>query len=375
MGIAVMGHPAPSRPGRRTSVARGLSSVGLWLALGVGCSREGGVKLPPGAPLPDDFPATTRLELGDPAVERQLLLTGGVGSLPFEVSFHNVSGGPQTIEAFRAGALDGGAVGDTPPIHAAFTGLDVKIVAVQYREKPMYELALAPGAHVGSIAELRGKRIAYSPGQAQGALVLRVLAKAGILRSDVQLVQLVSTEFKDALASRQVDVAPLGSVNLRRYLGEYSGEGASSIPHGVADGYSFFYVRGAVLEDAHQAAALKRYVEARTRAQLWSHLHPEQWVQGYYVADQGLSAEEGRYILESLGEPEYPSDWSEVAARTQQTVDLLAEATGQKRFDATRLFDRRFEAVAAEAANDVLGRTGLLEDGSLDDGLLEGAAR
>jgi sulfonate transport system substrate-binding protein len=364
MGIAVTRHLAPSGWGRRQNAARALFWAGCWLALSAACSREGGVKLPPGAPLPDDFPASTRLEIGDPAVERQLAITGGLQALPFEASFHNISGGPQTIEAFRAGALDGGSVGDTPPIHAAFTGLDVKIVAVQYREKPMYQLALAPGVSIGSIAELRGRRIAYSPGQAQGALVLRVLAKAGLSRADVQLVQLVSTEFKDALASHQVDVAPLGSVNLRRYLSEYSADGASAIPHGVADGYSFFYVRGSVLEDAHQAAALRRYVEARTRSQLWSHLHPEEWVQGYYVQDQGLSAEEGRYILESLGEPAYPSDWAEVTARTQQTVDLLAEATGQARFDAARLFDRRFEAVAAEVANDVLGRASWLEGGA-----------
>jgi hypothetical protein len=136
-------------------------------------------------------------------------------SLPFTVNWQNISGGPQTIEAFRAGVLDGGAVGDTPPIHAQLTGLDIKIITVQVLEKPVYQLALAPGVSVGPIEALRGKRIAYSPGQAQGALVLRVLAQAGLSRDDVQLVELISTEFKDALGSRQVDVAPLAGTSLR----------------------------------------------------------------------------------------------------------------------------------------------------------------
>jgi sulfonate transport system substrate-binding protein len=356
----------PRAPGTRQSTRRPpLLRADVWLclaALGLACSREPtAALLPLDAPIPEQFPASTRLELGDPSVQRQLELTGAIAALPFTPSWQNVSGGPQTIEAFRAGVLDGGSVGDTPPIHALFTGVDVKIVTVQLRKKPMYELALAPGVSIGSLGALRGKRIAYSPGQAQGALVLRVLAKAGLSRDDVQLVQLISTEFKDALGSHQVDVAPLGSTSLRRYISEYGADGASSIPHGVADGYSFFYVRSAVLGDPDKAAALREYARIRTRSQLWQHQHPEEWVQGYYVKDQGLTPDEGRYVAESLGEPEFPRDWSEAIARTQQTVDLLAQATGQQRFDAARLFDRRFESVGAEAADEVLGRAGLVE--------------
>ena len=319
--------------------------------------------LPLDAAIPESFPPTTRLELGDPSVQKQLELAGELAALPFTVEWQNISGGPQTTEAFRAGALDGGSVGDTPPIHALFTGLDVKIVTVQVRQKPMYGLAIAPGARVDSIAALRGKSIAYSPGQAQGALVLRVLAKAGLSRDDVRLVQLISSEFKDALASRQVDAAPLASINLRRYLSEYGAEGATAIPHEVADGYSFFYVRTPVLEDANKAAALRHYARVRTRSQLWAHHHPEEWIAGYYVAAQGLSAEEARHVVDSLGAPEYPRDWTEAIARTQQTVDLLAEATGQQPFDAARLFDRRFEAVGAEVADEVLGRASALTGG------------
>jgi sulfonate transport system substrate-binding protein len=336
----------------------------IALCLALGCAREIVVPLALDAAIPESFPSSTRLELGDPSVHEQLELEGALESLPFSAGWQNISGGPQTIEAFRAGALDGGSVGDTPPIHALFTGLDVKIVTVQVRQKPMYGLAIAPGVSIDSIKALRGRSIAYSPGQAQGALVLRILAKAGLSRDDVRLVQLVSSEFKDALASHQVDAAPLGSINLRRYLNEYGAEGATAIPHGVADGYSFFYVRTPVLEDAHKAAALRQYARIRTRSQLWAHRHPEQWIAGYYVADQGLSEEEGRYIVDGLGEPEYPGDWSEAIARTQQTIDLLAEATGQKPFDAARLFDRRFETVGAEVANEVLGRASVLSAGA-----------
>jgi sulfonate transport system substrate-binding protein len=352
-----------ARQGARRASRRWLAGVWIgFVGLCFACSREPREVLSLDAPLPEHFPRSTTLELGDPTVQRQLELSHALGSLPFNINWQNLSGGPQTIEAFRAGVLDGGAVGDTPPIHAHFTGLDIKIITVQVRKNPVYQLAIAPGVSIGSIGSLRGQRIAYSPGQAQGALVLRVLAQAGLSRDDVQLIELISTEFKDALGSRQVDVAPLGGTSLRRYLREYAAESASSIPHGVADGYSFFYVRTPTLTEPAKAAALREYARVRTRSLVWLEQHPDEWVDGYYVKDQGLSPDEGRYVVESLGESEYPGDWSEAIARTQETIDLLAEASGRSPFDASLLFDRRFESLGADAANEVLGRASQLEE-------------
>ncbi|KYG07988.1 ABC transporter [Sorangium cellulosum] len=324
-----------------------------------GCKREGeasaGPRLALDAAIPAEFPRETRLSIGDPTVQKQLQLSGDIDRLPFRVDWQNISGGPQTVEAFRAGALDAGAVGDTPPIHATFTGLDVKIITVQVREKPIYELATAPGVRLASVQELRGKKIAYSPGQAQGALVQRVLKKAGLSPQDVTLVQLSSSEFKEALTSRQVDVAPLSGIILLRYLNEYRAEGASSIPHGIRDNLGFLYVRRAALENADKAAALVEYAKWRTRAQLWAYEHPEAWLEAYYVKDQGLTAREGRFLIESAGKPHYPADWTEAIALTQETVDLLAEASGHKRFEARTIFDLRFQTIGAEVAGAAQG--------------------
>ncbi|MET0343818.1 MAG: ABC transporter substrate-binding protein [Polyangiales bacterium] len=307
-------------------------------------------KLAHDAPLPSEFPRETKLVLGDPQAQIALRLSAGLADLPFTPDFHNLTGGPQTIEAFRAEALDGGSVGDTPPIHAIFTGLDVKIVAVQQRTRPAMRIATAPGSPIASLSDLRDKRIAYSPGQAQGALVLRVLRRLGLKTSDVKLIELTSPEFKDALGSKQVDAAPLSGPGLRRYLEEYEKQGARAIEHGVRDSLSFLYVRTAVLDDPHKAAALRAYVARRTRAQLWAFTHPEPWLKAYYVEDQGLDEDDARYVIETVGRPQYPGDWSDTIALTQETIDELSRAGGMPRFDAHRLFDMRFEKVAAEAA-------------------------
>jgi len=328
-----------------------LSAIAL---LGCGRGSPGTSPAKPGSPVAEPASASeVKLSLGDPTVQKALQLSGAIARLPFQVEWQNISGGPQTLEAFRAGALDGGAVGDTPPIHATFTGVDVKIIAVLLRDAQVFQFALAPGSKVSSLAELRGKRIAYSPGQAQGALVLRALKKAALSPKDVTLVELSSPEFKDALASSQVDVAPLSGTILLRYLNENRARGASTLSPGVRDNLSFFYVRAEVLKNPLKAAALREYVKFRTQAQLWTYAHPREWIEGYYVKDQGLSADEGRYLVNSSGRPSFPSDWSDAISWTQETVDLLAQTTGKPRFEAGKIFDRGFESIVVAATSSV----------------------
>ncbi len=188
---------------------------------------DGGAKLALDAALPTTVPDGTKIVVGDPATEVALKLSGQLDKVSKFVQFANLSGGPQTTEAFRAHALDVGSVAEIPPIHATWTGLHVKIVASKFRQDPLdhpiYQLGIAPGANVKTLPDLRGKKIAYSPGQAQGALVLKVLKKAGLTKDDVKLVELPSTGdvYTNALAAKQVDVAPIGGVQIKRYLAKY----------------------------------------------------------------------------------------------------------------------------------------------------------
>jgi sulfonate transport system substrate-binding protein len=344
--------PDASSPSRSSNIH--CLNLLVLLAAASACSRdtshENTPKLPLDAPLPTEFPRTTKLKIGDPKVQKQLELSGLIKQLPCAIEWQNMTGGPQTLEAFRAGALDAGSVGDTPPIHAAFTGLPVKIIAAHFRDKPSFQLAVAPKGQVRTLADLRGKRIAYAPGQAQGALVLRVLQSAGLTPDDVTFIELTSSEFKDALGSNQVDVAPLSGPILRRYLKEHRTDGAHAIPHGARDSLSFLYVRTPVLEDPAKAAALREYVRLRTQAQLWAADHIEEWLSFYYVKDQGLSEEDARAVIDTDAALRYPGDWNEVIALTQDTIDLIARASHRQPFKAEDIFDRRYQAVGAEVA-------------------------
>jgi sulfonate transport system substrate-binding protein len=332
-----------------------LATVALVAGCGGDAKAGGSAELSLDAPLPTTVPDGAKIVVGDPATEVALKLSGQIDKVSTFVQFANVSGGPQTTEAFRAKALDVGAVAEIPPIHATWTGLKVKIVASKFRQDPLhhpiYKLGIAPGVSVKTLADLRGKKIAYSPGQAQGALVLKVLKKAGLTKDDVKLVELPSTGdvYTQALASKQVDVAPIGGVQIKRYLGKYGKDGATTIDHGLRDDAGHLYVLQSSLEDPAKAAAIRAYVAAWGVAQDWIDKHPKEWIEGYYVKDQGLSAADGQWLVDNAGHPDIPSDWSAAIQRQQQTIELLAKETGNPVIQAKDLYDLRFQTVAADA--------------------------
>lgn len=335
-------------PNRRTATLLIAASLLSIAPLGVASAQES-------APFLTEVPAGTKLVVGDPQTQKALELSGLINEIPFEIEWTNLSGGPQTSEAFRARALDVGSVAEIPSIFANWNNLPVRNIA--YRERkdpithPVYRFGVAPGVEVKSLADFRGKRIAFSPGQAQGALVLRALQAAGLTRQDVTLVELPSTGdvYPVALASHQVDVAPIGGVYIRRYINQYGAEGATLVEHGLRDDPGHLYAPQWVLDDPGKAAALAIYVGFWARATEWINNNPEAWIEGYYVEDQGLSKEDGQYLVDLTGEFVVPASWDEVVGRHQQTIDLLAKELGYEPYSAENIFDRRFETLGAAA--------------------------
>ncbi|MCD0443005.1 ABC transporter substrate-binding protein [Glycomyces sp. A-F 0318] len=340
----------PTRATRRTLLA-GAPAV---LALAACAEEPSGPVLAADADLPTAVPGGTRLVIGDPSQQLAFELSGLADLLTFEYEWANISGGPKSSEAFRARSLDVSSVADIPPIHATWTNLPVKIVAAAGRQDPLnhpvYDLGIAPGVAVGAVEDLRGKTIAYSPGQAQGALVLRVLDAAGLTRDDVDFVELPSTAdtYSNALAGGEVDVAPIGGTQVRSYLNKYGSDGATAIPHGLRDDPWTLYAPVEVLEDAGKAAAVAEYVRLWGAAKLWTRANREEWINAWYVDHEGLPYEDGDYLFDREGEPDFPEDWDETIARHQETVEVVAEGTGNEVFDAEDIYDRRFEPLVGE---------------------------
>ena len=356
---SVLARARSSSGTRRATIAAALVALGMT-ALTACNSAEGssGPKLDADAALPDKVPSGTVLRVGDPATQTAIEASGLDQELKdagVDVEWANISGGPKTLEAFRAHAIDVGAAQDIPPLFAKWTDTDVKIVATSNRADALnhavYQLGIAPGVDVTSLEDLKGKTIAYSPGQAQGALVLRVLDKAGLTQDDVELVEMQSVDdvYVNAVGSKQVDVAPLGGTLLTQYLAKYAQDGGTSIPTGIRDDQSLLYAPTETVEDADKAAALAKYVVVWAKAKQWANAHPDEYAQAFYVDHEGLSLEDGLALIEQAGTIQVPLNWDETIAAHQETADLLAKEQDHDELDVADMYDRRFEKAVADA--------------------------
>ncbi|MFE3541864.1 ABC transporter substrate-binding protein [Nocardia sp. NPDC059177] len=335
----------------RKSIRRTVLLTAATSLLAVSCATGDGGGAALTGPLPTEVPPGVALTIAANTARVALTASGEIGKLPFTVSsWPAVGAGPDVIQAFRGGSVDLATNAGIPPIHAHATGFDAKIVAVKVRTKPLLKLATAPGTDIHSLADLRGKKIAFSPGQAQGIVVLRTLRAAGIRADEVELVDLTTPKFLTAQQAREIDVAPLTEPSLTKYLDKYGSEGATAVDTPAVDPLSVLWAPTAVLRDPGKTAAIVEFVKFWARGEVWAWEHPDEWIDAYYVEDQSVSVEDGRRILTTTEQPYFPASWDEAIAWEQETIDLVTGAGyfGDP-FPAEALFDRRFEKIAFDA--------------------------
>ncbi|MEV6290167.1 ABC transporter substrate-binding protein [Streptomyces sp. NPDC051896] len=302
-------------------------------------------------PLTDEVPAGTSLKIASYQGQQQLQFRlAKLPKLPFTVSsWLNIGAGPDVINAFRAGSLDLANNAGIPPIQAHYQGFAAKIVAIDLTRKPNYLFATKPGSDVHTVDDFKGKRLAFSQGQAQGVVLLRALKKAGLAYDEVKLVPLTSNQFLTALQSGQVDVAPLANNQAPAYLKQYEAKGARTIPTDVVDLLNLLWAPQSVLNDPAKASAIAAYIPQWARGQVWQYEHPDVWNEEFYVKTQNLTLEQARGITRLANKPLFPPGWDEAITWEQETADLLAEGGFVKKFDVSSLFDHRFESIAAKA--------------------------
>ncbi|MGW1051578.1 ABC transporter substrate-binding protein [Streptomyces sp. NPDC002521] len=302
-------------------------------------------------PLADKVPAGTSLKIASYLGQQQLQFRlAKLPELPFTVSnWLNIGAGPDVINAFRAGSLDLANNAGIPPIQAHYQGYDAKIVAIGITRKPNYLFATKPGSDIRTVRGFKGKRLAFSQGQAQGVVLLRALKQAGLKYDEVTLVPLTSNQFFTALQSGQVDVAPLAISQAPAYLKQYAAKGAHTIATDVVDLLTLLWAPQSVLNDSAKAAAIAAYIPQWAQGQVWAYEHPDVWDEEFYVKTQNLTLQQAQGITRLANKPLFPPGWDEAVKWEQQTADLLAEGGFVKKFDVSSLFDHRFESIAAKA--------------------------
>jgi sulfonate transport system substrate-binding protein len=121
-----------------------------------------------------------------------------------DVKWVEFTAGPPMMEAMNAGSIDFGAVGDSPPIFAQAAGANIVYAAGQ----PITNgqgILVQQNSPIKTLADLKGKRIAFTRGSSANNIVLVALEKVGLSFSDITPVYLGPPEAGPAFANGTID--------------------------------------------------------------------------------------------------------------------------------------------------------------------------
>src|SRR5579875_523583 len=113
--------------------------------------------------------------------------------------------GPQLLEGLNAGAVDVGTVGETPPIFAQAAGVDFVYIGNEPPAPQGEAIVVLPDSPIRTVAQLRGKKVAFNKGSNVHYLFVEALQQAGLAYTDIQPIYLTPADARAAFVQRNVD--------------------------------------------------------------------------------------------------------------------------------------------------------------------------
>jgi sulfonate transport system substrate-binding protein len=191
-------------------------------------------------------------------------------------------GSNKANEMLASGAIDLASTAGAAALLARSNGVPLKVVYV-YAKPAWTGVVVGAGSPIGSVAELRGKKIAATRGTDAFFFLLRALRTAGLRPADVELVHLQHADGRIALQRGAVDAwAGLDPFMADAELREH----ARVIYHN-ADLNSFGTLNAREDFLAAQPALVERAIAQYERARRWTLDHPAE-AAGLLAAEAGL---------------------------------------------------------------------------------------
>ena len=210
--------------------------------------------------------------------------------------WHDFKSGPLVNEAVAAGSADMGFMADLPAIIAKSQGHDIEIVSnIAYGPKALAVL-VGKNSNIQSVADLKGKKVAYAKGSYAQHLLALLLEKQGLKLDDVQTVNLNAAEQVTALTTGEVDAI----VIWEQYITKLTNEGQARV---LADGTDI--KRGNMINyfvtdyaNKHPLVVIA-YIKALNRANEVIKNDPDKAAEATYK-DFGVTKDEMKQILQKF---------------------------------------------------------------------------
>ena len=321
------------------------------LALTAACGQvsSGQSKAPVPPPVSKEQLSSVVLKVGDQKGNQRALLSaaGLLDNAPYKIEWSTFTSGPPLLEAARAGAIDVGRVGNTPPLFAAAANAQVSIVSASKTNSSSDAILIPPDSPLKSVSDLRGKTVAVAKGSSAHGQLLNTLKANGLTLNDVKVSFLQPSEAFSAFTQKQFDAWAIWDP----YTAQAELQaGARVLADGqkTSNGYAFAVASKQSLSDPAKNAAIGEYVSRLAKAYRWNAEHPEEQAKAW-AADTGLPIEVTRKSVERRDQLPVPLDQTLVDSE-QNLADAFADAKVlPTRFRFEDFIDRRFDAQAVAA--------------------------
>ena len=133
------------------------------------------------------------------------LLEERLKPLGTRVEWKEFIAGPALMEALSAGAIDVGTAGETPPIFAQAGGAPLVYLGSEPPAPKGEAILVQKNSAIRSLADLRGKKVAFNRGSNVHYLFVKALAAGGLTTKDVTPIYLSPPDGRAAFERGSVD--------------------------------------------------------------------------------------------------------------------------------------------------------------------------
>ncbi|MDZ4876622.1 MAG: putative aliphatic sulfonates-binding protein [Chroococcidiopsis cubana SAG 39.79] len=226
--------------------------------------------------------------------------------------------GPPMLEAMNAGSIDFGYTGEAPPIFAQAAGTPLVYVAYDPWSPKAEAIIVPKDSPIKTVADLKGKRVAFAKGSNTNYLVVKALEKAGLKYSDIKPAFLAPADARAAFEGRNVDAWAIWDPYLAA-VEQATGARTLTDATGLAPNRGYYLAAKSFVEQ--YPSALKTVLDRVSKVSDWAKQNPAQ-VAKFLAPQLGIDAA-ALEVAEKRREYGVLPITSEIIARQQQVADTF----------------------------------------------------
>ncbi|BBH33817.1 ABC transporter substrate-binding protein [Pseudomonas bijieensis] len=244
--------------------------------------------------------------------------SGVLEGAAYRVDWKHFQAAAPLAEALNTGDLDLGFLGDSGFLFLAAKQAPVKLIGVSRQNPDTIALLVPKDSPVKTIADLKGKKVAYWPGAWSQQLTLRALEQAGLPENHVEFIKLMPIDAAAALPQGSIDAFPVWEPYISQQI-LFSGARPILTAKNLMPGLSAIAASTSAIDSKREAIAdfLGRVKQARAWVDNHTDAYADLWAKKANL-DQNVSRHWLRQAHMSVG----PVD-QQAAADLQSTADFL----------------------------------------------------